>query len=553
MNTENVEARLCDYIENQLDEAGRAEIEQHLQTNPQHRQLLVELMQMRDWVRQLPMESAPAEILDSLQSQLERSVLLQTDDEQTPDLVLHVRRLPQFIAIAAMLLLAVGLAAVIYYVLPPAVINRPELATLPRFEEPEMPTEFAAATPSILPDRVSLRERSSGDEVFTLSRNLPPLPGPMLAVREYQDIFALRPASAMRHHPPMQGRLLVVVTTTDPRAANTDVTEFLSSNRMEWQPMNQAMPAPAEVQQMVDALASRNRRQQVTLKAAQESPKDQVAQRSPAHSYDIRATIPPAPEPERDAPLGAAGAAAVPDARQRNELSGSPGVTITGRVDVEAPPAAMERREMEQSDAARDAAVPPVAKSQAAEQKIADDEKTKPQEDVQPPAVGLPGAEDFALQEQKPSDVRLADSEQIIVVRNMTKRQAAALSDTLSNRRHGQRAEMIDESQAHAGAMPEFVGLTPTGDSSAFDLDAGGPTTGPATRPSLATQPTATTLPTTRSHETSGESAMTVEEDQPVDVVIVVQDVGDATSADPATPPATQPTHHDLRLQPTMP
>ena len=38
---ENIEARLCDYIEGELDSAGRAEIEQHLDATPEHRELIV--------------------------------------------------------------------------------------------------------------------------------------------------------------------------------------------------------------------------------------------------------------------------------------------------------------------------------------------------------------------------------------------------------------------------------------------------------------------------------------------------------------------------------
>ena len=42
-NTENIEAKLCAYVDGELDEAGRAEIEAHLAANVQHRQLIEEL------------------------------------------------------------------------------------------------------------------------------------------------------------------------------------------------------------------------------------------------------------------------------------------------------------------------------------------------------------------------------------------------------------------------------------------------------------------------------------------------------------------------------
>jgi len=45
---------LCAYIEGDLDEAGRAQIEKHLSENPQHRKLMAELAAMRELVQALP-------------------------------------------------------------------------------------------------------------------------------------------------------------------------------------------------------------------------------------------------------------------------------------------------------------------------------------------------------------------------------------------------------------------------------------------------------------------------------------------------------------------
>ena len=39
-NSENIEARLCAYVEGDLDEQGRVEIERHLEAHPNHRRLL---------------------------------------------------------------------------------------------------------------------------------------------------------------------------------------------------------------------------------------------------------------------------------------------------------------------------------------------------------------------------------------------------------------------------------------------------------------------------------------------------------------------------------
>ena len=45
---ENIEAMLCAYIEGDLDESGSAQIEKHLESNPHHRKLLNELMELRE-------------------------------------------------------------------------------------------------------------------------------------------------------------------------------------------------------------------------------------------------------------------------------------------------------------------------------------------------------------------------------------------------------------------------------------------------------------------------------------------------------------------------
>src|SRR5947209_7711487 len=77
-NTENIEAKLCAYVDGELDAAGRAEIEAHLASNPQHRQLMAELSGQRQLLRALPRAKAPDDLLETVQTQLERSVLLDT-------------------------------------------------------------------------------------------------------------------------------------------------------------------------------------------------------------------------------------------------------------------------------------------------------------------------------------------------------------------------------------------------------------------------------------------------------------------------------------------
>ena len=61
---EATEAKLCAYLEGELAPAERAEIEQHLAANPQHRQLLSDLARTREWVRSIPSENSPVDLAE---------------------------------------------------------------------------------------------------------------------------------------------------------------------------------------------------------------------------------------------------------------------------------------------------------------------------------------------------------------------------------------------------------------------------------------------------------------------------------------------------------
>src|SRR3954451_11566802 len=114
---EKIEAQLCAYIDGDISDADRAEIERHLEANPHHRELIRDLQGTRDVLQSIPRASIPGELNESLTGQLERSSLLDpTDDE--PNTVVRINRWPQFTAVAAVLLLAAGLAFVVYYSLP---------------------------------------------------------------------------------------------------------------------------------------------------------------------------------------------------------------------------------------------------------------------------------------------------------------------------------------------------------------------------------------------------------------------------------------------------
>src|SRR5688572_4028824 len=112
-NTENIEAKLCAYVDGELDPAGRAEIEAHLASNPQHRQLMDELMRQRELIAGLPRERAPEDLFEAMTNQLERSVLLDGDAAGaganvaggSPAVAGRINQWPQVFAAAAVLVL----------------------------------------------------------------------------------------------------------------------------------------------------------------------------------------------------------------------------------------------------------------------------------------------------------------------------------------------------------------------------------------------------------------------------------------------------------------
>jgi protein involved in polysaccharide export with SLBB domain len=104
---ESTEAKLCAYLEGELPPAERAEIEQHLAANPQHRQLLADLAKTRQWMRAIPQEPSPVDLAELFQGQAERSMLLDESHETS------FTRWPQFLMVAAIVGLAAGLGVLV--------------------------------------------------------------------------------------------------------------------------------------------------------------------------------------------------------------------------------------------------------------------------------------------------------------------------------------------------------------------------------------------------------------------------------------------------------
>lgn len=125
-STEDIEAKLAAYVDGELDDAGRAEIEKHLAENPQHMKLVQDLIHGRELLRRLPRAKAPSEIFESIQGHLERRLLL--DGSESEAAAGGPSAWPRMMAIAAVVVMSATLALVIYSVLP-SPTNTGELAT----------------------------------------------------------------------------------------------------------------------------------------------------------------------------------------------------------------------------------------------------------------------------------------------------------------------------------------------------------------------------------------------------------------------------------------
>ncbi len=301
---ETTEAKLCAYVDGDLDAAGRAEIEKYLETNPQHRKLMEELKQTRALMRALPRASAPPEIGEMLQGQLERSLLLNELDAEPAGDSMRISRAAQFRAVAAVILLALGLGVVVYFVLPSS-NQRVTVVTAPPTDH-----EFATNTTQILPETEEASRAIAGVPSATPAPPPVATPSPALTTASVAvasaDPFARREMDRSKVAGKMSGKFAplekkadgfanaskidpfrarvqqtlanatvgqspanytcVVVSTTDPAAARQRVNTFLVDNKIQWQPVAEPMPQPIQFGASQVAMTSKLNQTQVHLK-----------------------------------------------------------------------------------------------------------------------------------------------------------------------------------------------------------------------------------------------------------------------------------------------
>ncbi|MCC7349616.1 MAG: polysaccharide biosynthesis/export family protein [Phycisphaerales bacterium] len=242
-NAENIEAKLCAYVDGELDAKGRAEIEKHLQSNPQHRKLLEALSRTHRFVAELPREKAPPEILENLQSQLERAVLLGDVGDEESDGVPRISRWPQIMSLAAIVLLTVGLGVILYFMLPPlgrqvdsySIVQDAPVATRPA-EMPQPALQEAAAVP-----KDNAKEGSAARSALSArNTNISPTHPRQDEIDVIQVVRRRLSAAANETGSPnAQPHVLLVVNTDDPSTTQRQLVGYLQNNQIQWKAVGQ--------------------------------------------------------------------------------------------------------------------------------------------------------------------------------------------------------------------------------------------------------------------------------------------------------------------------
>lgn len=277
-NTEDIEAKLCAFVDGELDAAGISEIERHLAANPQHRRLIQDLMETRSFVRDLPRAVAPADVIETLHSQLERSALLGEDARDGADVVLRIGHWQQLRAIAAVLVLAVGLAAILYYMLPSPQQPGTEIAFKPSPTQPSAADARGGGAETSATSTVIVSDGSPDAMTINPSPSVPliagGIPAPQATVsnaRSPHDLLlqqVLQNAGALGKTK-QAPTLVVQIDTFEPQRALTQVRDHLAGSliRFDERPSEQA-PIPLDLKQSQIAWTTKHRQQVVTPERA---------------------------------------------------------------------------------------------------------------------------------------------------------------------------------------------------------------------------------------------------------------------------------------------
>jgi len=319
-NQEIIESKLCAYVDGELDSEGRAEIEKHLEANPQHRRLLESLRATRDLLKWLPREPAPPELAETLNGQLERSVLLDYDGDTR-----RAHAFPRILAAAAIVLLTVGLAAAVYFALPKSqrsvvafrsagesnvrplpADTAPSTPPTPELTTGDMPAERSDTFSKLAEQEHLKADQTAENRSFELAKR----EGPDGQTRKELDQLAsavtqnsaayfgmTEAAASNRATEPLSNALVVLVRSKDPDAAQKQLTEYLQSNGIQWkpaEPQSNAEGGAAPATNPSEQLALRRESDDGKFNYKQAAPQPPASQ--PAQA-DLPATLSQTPGP----------------------------------------------------------------------------------------------------------------------------------------------------------------------------------------------------------------------------------------------------------------
>ena len=229
------DARLCDYLEGDLDPAGRAEVERLLARRTRDRAVVADLLRHRSALRDLPPEAAPPEIYEEVMGGLERSALLDATNDYAGSSAAF--RWTRLLAVAAVALLGIGLTVATLYLLPGGA-GGPTVAT----------SVVEKAVPKSMPpkDLPIIMPPAPGQ-----ASNGPAAPQPK---NRLKDELTSSPPPALMPAPVARGvaretakqvdkpapPLVLLVSTDDLKSADAQVTGYLARNSIAYEPAPEA-------------------------------------------------------------------------------------------------------------------------------------------------------------------------------------------------------------------------------------------------------------------------------------------------------------------------
>lgn len=135
-NSEQLEALLADYVDGSLDAEQIKTVEKAIAADPQLARQLRQMKQIRGVLAGMPRATAPSDLAEDVQSQLERNILLGDSAGDSLDPDLRISRWPQIRAMAAVVALAAGLGLLVWSMLPST--NGPSASSLAIRDLPDL-------------------------------------------------------------------------------------------------------------------------------------------------------------------------------------------------------------------------------------------------------------------------------------------------------------------------------------------------------------------------------------------------------------------------------